>query len=223
MSPKPRRSRVCALCGENGKLTREHFVPKALWSGALPRHVETVPACQKCNGDTNHDDDYFRNVLVTMFDQEHPEKATLIEGKVFRSFEKRPDWLGQMLSDVRVQPMFTPSGICLGHLPTLTLDADRFERSLRKIVKGLYYLIKKRSFPRDGEIAILAHADEDTWDLICFVEQYLSPVFNYGDDVFEWRFFQTHDGVTGWKLAFYRSVVFYALTFDEPIEHGSRI
>jgi hypothetical protein len=179
-----------------------------------------VWACRKCNAHTNHDDDYFRNVLVTMFDQQHPVKSALFNGKVIRSLAKRPDWLRHMLADVRTTGLFGPSGLWIKNLPTLTVDCDRLARSLRKIIKGLYYLIKNRPFPSAGEIAIIAEAHEDNWELLCFIEEHLTPVFDFGDDVFEWRFLQTLDGVTGWKLAFYRSTVFYAVAFDEIIDRS---
>jgi hypothetical protein len=36
----------------------------------------------------------------------------------------------------------------------------------------------------------------------------------FGGRVFEWRFSQTKDGLTMWKLMFYRTVVFYACGFE---------
>jgi hypothetical protein len=51
--------------------------------------------------------------------------------------------------------------------------------------------------------------------LITSIEEHLfTPTFGFGDDVFEWRFSQTRDGITMWKLVFYRSVVFYACGFE---------
>ena len=115
---------------------------------------------------------------------------------------------------MKVQPLLSPSGLWLGDYPTLPLDGERFCRSLRKIVKGLFYLIRKQPFPADGQIGIIGQLCVETEPLIDTIEEDLSPTFDFGDDVFEWRFSQTKDGITMWKFAFYRSVVFYALGFE---------
>ncbi len=83
---------------------------------------------------------------------------------------------------------------------------------------GLFYLIRKQPFPATGKIGIIGHLDRDTKPLIDFLEANSTPTFDFGDDVFEWRFLQTRWGFSGWKLAFYRSVVFYALAFETPFE-----
>ena len=52
--------------------------------------------------------------------------------------------------------------------------------------------------------------------VIEFIEQnLLPPTFSFGDDVFEWLFCQTREGLTMWKLSFYRSVVFYAIAAED--------
>lgn len=206
-----RRKGVCALCGIEAEVTREHFVPQCLWSGPLPNRTETVPACDSCNAGSNLDDEYFRNTLVLMFDQDHPQKRELFAGSVKRSFQKHPGWMEYALKNVEVHPLVTPSGLWLGNYPTMPLDGDRFHRSLFKIIGGLFYLIRKQPFPNDGQIGIVGELCAESKPLIDTIEENLfPPTFTFGDDVFEWRFSQTRDGITMWKLAFYRSVVFYA-------------
>jgi hypothetical protein len=212
---KRERQSICALCGEPAEVTREHFVPRCLWSGPLPNRMETVPACDRCNAGSNLDDEHFRNALVMMFDQEHPEKKKLINGAVRRSLEMHPGWVADMLRQVKIQPLMSTAGLWLGDYPTLPLDGERFTRSLFKIVKGLFYLIRKHPFPADGQIGVIGELCADTKPLIDTIEENLSPTFDFGDDVFEWRFGQTKDGITMWKLAFYRSVVFYAIGFEK--------
>jgi hypothetical protein len=149
-----------------------------------------------------------------MFDQNHPQKQRLFNGPVLRSLEKHPGWAADAVRKMKVQPLLSPSGLWLGDYPTLPLDGERFCRSLRKIVKGLFYLIRKQPFPADGQIGIIGQLCVETEPLIDTIEEDLSPTFDFGDDVFEWRFSQTKDGITMWKFAFYRSVVFYALGFE---------
>jgi hypothetical protein len=207
----------CALCGVQAETTQEHFVPRCLWTGPRPNRVETVPACDACNGGSNQDDEYFRNALVMMFDQEHPQKKELLDGPVMRTLGRHPGWVRHMLENARVGPQYSPAGLWIGNFPILPLDLARFNRSLLKIVKGLYYLIRhKQPFPLAGTIGLVGILNEDTKPLIDLIEQkLLPPTFSFGDDVFEWRFCQTRDGLTMWKLAFYRSVVYYAVAADD--------
>jgi hypothetical protein len=215
MRGKSKRRGICAFCGIEGIVTLEHFVPRCLWCGPRPVRTETVPVCERCDEGSNIDDDDFRNTLVMMFDQEHPQKRALLGGKVRRSLLKHPGRIKDTLRKVKIQPMFSPSGLWLGNFPVLPLERERFERRLQKIIKGLYFLIRKRAFPTDGEINIIGHLNARTRELVSFIEASLfAPTFNFGDDVFEWRFSQTTDGALLWKLAFYQSVVFYATAFE---------
>jgi hypothetical protein len=213
---RKRRQAICGLCGEVAEVSREHFVPQCLWSGPLPNRVETVPACDQCNAGSNLDDEYFRNTLVLMFDQDHPEKQHLLAGPVMGSFRQHPGWARDALAKMTVQPLFSPAGLWLGNLPVLPLDRDRFCRSLRKIIKGLYFKVRKQPFLKSGQIGIVGQMVPETMPLIQMIEENLfPPTFTFGDDVFEWRFCQTRDGITMWKLAFYRSVVFYGWGMDK--------
>ncbi len=208
---KKRRRGTCGLCGKETEVTREHFVPQCLWSGAMPNRIETVPACDDCNAATNLDDEYFRNCIVMMFDLDHPQKQELFKGPVLRSFARQPGRAKAALADSTISPLFTPSGLWVGDFPTLSLDVDRLNRSLFKVIKGLYCLIRKQAFPADGQIGLIGEYVAETKPLIELIEEHLFPAtFDFGDDVFEWRFCQTETGITMWKIAFYRSVVFYA-------------
>jgi hypothetical protein len=124
----------------------------------------------------------------------------------------------EMLEGSEERPLLTPSGIWLGNYPTLKFDLNRFERNLRRVTLGLFYLIRKQPFPATGKIGILGQLDQQTKPLIDLLEANFTPTFDFGDDVFEWRFMQTRWGFSAWKLAFYRSVVFYALAFETPVE-----
>ncbi len=106
MSGRRRRS-ICGLCGEHAD-SREHFVPRGLWSGPLPNRIETIPACGSCNAGSNGDDEYFRNILVLMFDQTHPQKQALFVGAVKRTFKQHPGWAKDALTKMTVQRISSP-------------------------------------------------------------------------------------------------------------------
>ena len=220
---RKRRQRICALCGDHAEVTREHFVPQCLWSGPLPPRVETVPACDRCNAGSNLDDEYFRNALVMMFDFDDPQKEQLFQGPVLRSLQKHPGWVADALRQMEIRPLLTPAGLWLGDYPALPLDGKRYCRSLVKIIKGLYFLIRKQPFPADGQIVICAQLCAETKPLINLIEKNLSPTFDFGDDVFEWRFGQSKEGVTVWKLGFYRCVAHYSIGFEKSVDWQAEI
>ncbi len=216
--PRKRSQGICGLCGDRSEVTREHFVPQCLWPDLLPARTETIPACVRCNEGSNLDDEYFRNALVMTFDFENPQKEQLFQGPVLRSLKRHPGMVADMLRQMRIRPLVTPAGLWLGNYPTLQIDGERYCRSLVKIIKGLYFLIRKQPFPADGQIVICAQLCAETLPLINMIEQNLSPTFDFGDNVFEWRFWQNKEGVTGWKLSFYRSVSYYAIGFEHKLE-----
>jgi hypothetical protein len=158
-----------------------------------------------------------------MLDVAHPQKLQLFEGPLLRSFKKHPAWITYALANARVEPMWSPSGLWIGNFPVLPLDIARFERSLLKIVKGLFFLIRKTAFPREGRIIVVGQLNAQTQPLIKSIEDNLfPPTFDFGDDVFEWRFSQTKDGITMWKLIFYRTVVFYACGLENADDQADR-
>ena len=220
---RKRSQGICGLCGDRSEVTREHFVPRCLWSGPLPVRTETVPACDRCNAGSNLDDEYFRNALVMTFDFDNPQKEQIFQGPVLRSLKRHPGWVADALRQMKIRPLLTPAGLWLGDYPALPLDGERYCRSLVKIIKGLYFLIRKHPFPADGQIVNCAHLCAETLPLINLIEENLSPTFDFGDDVFEWRFGQNKEGVTMWKLSFYRSVVYYAIGFDKMVDWQAEI
>jgi hypothetical protein len=152
---RKKKTGICGLCGALAEVTREHFVPQGLWLGPRPNRTETVPACEACNEQTNLDDEYFRNTLVMMLDLDHPHKQALFAGPVLRSFKNHPGWINHALAKMTIQPMWSLSGLWLGNFPVLPLDLERFQRSLLKIIKGLFFLIRKSPFPSDGQIMLI--------------------------------------------------------------------
>jgi beta-galactosidase GanA len=155
-----------------------------------------------------------------MCDLDNPHKLAVFEGQVSRSLWRNPGLVRHLVSNVKMADVWSPNGLWLGQRPTLPLDGKRIDRSLVKIVKGLYYLIREAPLPPDSYIELIGSLMPKNWPLIQAIERQLSPAFNYGDTVFEWSFAQRRDGVTMWKLAFYQSVAFYALVLDHQAQHA---
>ena len=60
---KTRRG-ICAYCGKEKNLTRDHVPPKVLLAEPYPANLLTVPACHECNRRFQRDDDYTRSMLA---------------------------------------------------------------------------------------------------------------------------------------------------------------
>jgi hypothetical protein len=169
-----------------------------------------------CNEGTSSDDEYSRNMLAMMCDIEHVQKSEVFKGAVKRSLQRDPAFVEHLLANVNPRPVRSATGLWLGNMPTVPLDLERLDRSLRKIVKGLYYLVRRNPFPATGRIIVIGQMNARTSEIMQAIEDYSHPpTFNYGDDVFEWRFAQNRDGLTLWRMNFYRSVTYFALGFDD--------
>ncbi len=138
---KPRR--VCAYCGEERKLTRDHVPPKVLLAEPFPPNLITVPACDDCNQGFKADDEY--TAVVAAMDlraQNHPSGRTrwqsLARGlnkpgsEAFRAAIARQQETGRILG---------PNGLPLGG--RIKSDKARMDATGRHIVRGLYYALTK--------------------------------------------------------------------------------
>lgn len=169
-----KRKKACGLCGAFGQVTQEHFCPQCLWVGSRPNLTLTVPACDQCNAGSNLDDEYFRNTSVMMFDLDHPTKKKLFPEQVLRSLKQHPGRLRHALANAKVKPLFTPSGLWLGDFPVLPIEIMRYNRSLFKIVKGLYYALHKKPFPSNGRISVIGQMNAQTMPLVIMLEKSFS-------------------------------------------------
>ncbi len=61
------RQGVCAYCGNQGNVTRDHVPPKTLFSKPPPIDMPTVPSCEQCNASFKKDDEYTQTVLALDF------------------------------------------------------------------------------------------------------------------------------------------------------------
>jgi hypothetical protein len=142
---------LCAYCGENPATTDDHVVPRCFFAEKHRNNTIVniiVPACDECNKKFSLDEEYVLSVIVPSLEcGEHPEAKELLEedSPIMRGFKRGRGPLPRILSNS--EPIFIMMHSLL--LPTLKMKVDtaRFNNVMDKIVKGLYFHIKKERFP----------------------------------------------------------------------------
>lgn len=138
--PKRFRNKTCYAC-ESQAVSDDHVPPRFLFPeqkdlghkyGNLRQGLITVPACMEHNTDQSGDDKYFVQSIIT-YDRNNEIAQDHFATKVERSIEK----------DRQVAKWYAQMVLIDGRLVERVgrLDMDRMERSVNKIVKGLYYRI----------------------------------------------------------------------------------
>ncbi len=189
---KPSRPKLCMFCAKDksfGPMNREHFVFKALWSGPRPKGTKTVWAHESCNAKFSEDNEYVRDVLaIDAGAAQHPEVQRLLEGELSRKLHKRPAEAAKVLKNLRLVPLFTPSGLYVGRTPVFDVDWTRMERVLQNVVKGIYYTAVKAPLPAECLIRVIdVTGKELPKDVATLIEQMVGPQ-SFGDDVFVCRY-----------------------------------
>jgi hypothetical protein len=214
--------KLCMFCGKDksfGKMSREHFVPKGLWSGRRPDRTVTLPAHVSCTAAFAEDNEYFRDVLaMDAFAVNHPEAKQIVEGELKRKIETHFGSIAKTMRGAAVRPIFTPSGLYIGNHPTFKVDSDRIDRVLRNVVKGIFYRVTGRPVLATTEILIL-NQDVLKVDAYQSLVPRMRPWTGFGDDVFGCRFVtdNTYPDVMVCSIQFYRRFLFVGHTVEHNL------
>lgn len=95
-----KRLGVCAICGADGEVNREHVPPRNLFLKPRPTNTITVDLCPSCNHGYHLDDEYFR-VYVAADAQPGTRLMELWKKKVVDSSFARSGGLKGALKDER--------------------------------------------------------------------------------------------------------------------------
>ena len=131
---------TCYACPQPGT-SREHVPPKNLFPLNFRSNLITVPSCDKHNSAKSGDDELFRHVVAAA--EGTNEFALEVYEPVIRSFERRPHILPTFMPGV--QQAVTTEGETIG----CRVDQKRFERSVRSIVRALYYYENQKRLHAD--------------------------------------------------------------------------
>ena len=159
MAARARTRQVCVFCGARRRTTRDHIPPKCLFGpkGSRPSNLVTVPACAQCNMTSSGDDEYLRLILAGNIEATvHPETRKLWP-TIARSLA-RPNKQGfarAFFSSLRTVDVVTPSGLFLGRQKGFPVDHDRLHRTMKKIIRGLFYHEFHKRLPRSHDVECL--------------------------------------------------------------------
>jgi hypothetical protein len=120
--------------------SREHAPPLCIFPEAKDmqdgidyrKNLITVPACDKHNLEKSHDDEYLHLLVIHGYFN-NPLANKQFKTKLTRAFSRRPALLAAFHSD---RTPVTVDGV---ETVAVTIDRERFERSIDMLVRALYY------------------------------------------------------------------------------------
>jgi hypothetical protein len=169
-----------------------------------------VPACRSCNGGHSEDEEYLRTVLVAMQWTPSPAVEQLFREKVAPSFARDNTRLRRSLleamQDVSIQ---TDEGTV--DTAIVKMDADRMDRVAAKMVKGLYFHLRRRRMPEGTSFRFHWLPKEPMLEVAM-----RGHLLNVDPEVFSCRYVMTESKphASIWWLLFYRQIL-YVVTAHE--------
>jgi len=150
---KRRSPRECVYCGRSRPCTDEHVIPRALYpDDSMPPKSEfvIVPACNPCNGMKAKDDTYVRDAFSADIACEGNPIVSSVLPTVFRSVQKNWSHFGRVaIASGRLEPVFSPAGLYLGHRVGVPIDSKRINRFFKLVARGLYWKKFTQRIPDD--------------------------------------------------------------------------
>jgi hypothetical protein len=216
-----KKPKLCMFCGGDkslGKMSMEHFVPKALWDQERPQLTKTVPAHKKCNERFAADNEYFRDVLAMEEGaQGHPQVKRLVAGKLLRKIREQPGSIAKAMKNARIAPVITASGLFVGHKPTFEVEWSRLERVLHNIMRGIYYTAKGAPMTADCTFAAIVADDATVIPFLAIIKT-MTGWNDFGDDVFRCRYVTNVDteGIAC-LMEFYGYRTFYGMALPADV------
>jgi hypothetical protein len=143
---------------------------------------------------------------------------------VVRSFTgpRRELYLKYINSRFAEHEAVTESGENLGIWPTLKVDQRRIHSTLERIVKGLFYHVKKQALSQEYEVRTftmeyvmsLDPSQREQFETALTHPLAQSPSQSVGEGIFHYRLSDSSDdfNCTSWHLVFYEKYFSYAVT-----------
>ncbi len=149
---------LCVICNELPATTKDHIPPKCLFAVKDRINLLKLSACVECNNHSSKDDEYLRSILILRVDIEETQSTNELRNALIRSLSNlgQPGFQKAYAKAISVKRVFTPTGIFLGNRPVISLDNERLEKVLSKIIRGLYYHHNKKALKREYLIKIIS-------------------------------------------------------------------
>ena len=132
---------LCVICNEQPATTKDHIPPKCLFAIRDRINLLKLSTCFGCNNHSSKDDEYLRSILISRADIEETQITNDLRNSLIRSLSNlgQPGFQKAYAKAISVKRVFTPTWIFLGNRPVMSLDNERLEKVLSKIIRGLYY------------------------------------------------------------------------------------
>ncbi len=156
MPNKPKKIDNCAYCGKLEPATKDHIPPRNLFPEPRSHNLITVPCCESCRQGWSKDDEYFRLVLLSTWTVSEQEIAQKPIDTLIRSLGRKENRKFARMVQRSMGKSFarTEAGILLGPFDTLSIQPERVNRVLERIIRGLFFHEKKYPVPEGYRITI---------------------------------------------------------------------
>ena len=201
---------ICAFCGSNGILSRDHIPPKGLFPSPRPSNLITVKACMQCNNGTKKDDQYFVNILS--LDARSDEGAS--RGVALKSIrglndERAKKYRDSIVDNPTLVNIQVPTGEIIQNAIQLECSHSRLIRTVDKIARGLAFMYSGTVIDGDYKVSSRFFYSYDELDWVPAV------IWNYGlnnpdysgergDNVFKYYGNVLPENMWVWIFEFYK-------------------
>ncbi len=212
----------CYFCGNTAD-TKEHTPAKCFFPEGKRKNLITVSSCKKHNNETSDDDQYVRDIIAISISKNKDAK-NIVESKIINYLFRQPSYLALLRNENT--PVILDNG---ERASAFKIDRDRYNKTLSKYAKALYYKEYKQVYRGDIQVISNSLYDKNTNDKTLTVDKYgriINTFFNtYGDapegtyqgdnpDIFKYFFIETEESIA-LIMCFYASHKIWAL-FTPP-------
>ncbi len=209
-----RSSDPCVYCGSPSKPGKgDHVIAQGFFptgshkAGYIPI---CVPACAKCNCQFSADEEYAIHTITMDYRcQENPYAVAVFNERCVPGFVRSKGKLAKIIgSGGKTVAVKTRCGVIREDHKAITIDPQRIERVVEKIVRGLHYHEFGRPVPEGATINFRININVKIFESVAF-RQFVNstPGERVIDDgqVFRYIYGEATDkpGASAWAMAFY--------------------
>ena len=207
---------LCAICGVNPGVTRDHIPPQSLYPKPRDENIRlnTVPACKECNNGASTDDEEFK-VIIGFTTGEYQSSQDRVIDSLARTIGKNQKIANNIFKTKKNVYAKLNSAI-LEPAIAVTFDRAKYERVITRIVKALNWIETKKAqnaalktivLPGDGLKINLAKSIMDVMHNL--------PLRSLNNGTFLYRGNVDEDGGGIWGMQFFGRHTVFAITCAE--------
>jgi hypothetical protein len=204
---------MCVYCGDKPGTTNDHVPPQNLFPKPKPLNMVTVPCCEQCQAKYKKDEDVFMAWITFGPAGVTAAGKLLWNQKLKRTYKKDRGVRNIIAKSFKQVNLETPGGIYLGKKLGISIDSERKNNVLGKIVRGLFWEECRERLPKDVPIEVFGIDGRDAQinELIAITDQAKTA----WEGIFEYRHIRAPDSFEClWIMSFFRQNYFVALVDD---------